>query len=449
MWHLVLHLSYQMAAGKAGIHMNLKNTFSHLTLQERRIILTGITNGSTKTSIAQTIGKDKSTIGKEIRLHRKLTHKCKMPLECNNYRKCVFGRQCTLDCPDFSPFRCSRRDRSPGACNGCPDWTRCRFDKFQYSPEDAQMAYRTTLIDSREGVNLTVQEAKAMASVIAPLLKQGQSPYQIVTNHPELGISEKTLYNYIENDVFHEIAGITVLDLRRQVSRKIPKSKSKGYKKRVDRKYLQGRTYKDYKEYISENPDVFVTQMDTVYNDETNGPFLQTFKFVRAGILFAIYHEEKTAIAMKNGIDLLESILGQMLFHKYVHVLLTDRGTEFSLAEAMENSPDGTRRTRVYYCDPMQSGQKGTLENKHIELRYILPKGTDLKELGLTGQPALNQILSHVNSAPVELLGGKSPLELADFMYHDLYEKLSAFGIRQIDKDYVTLKPYLLKNRYR
>ena len=72
------------------------------------------------------------------------------------------------------------------------------------------MDYRTTLIDSREGVNLTVQEAKQMAAIIAPLLKHGQSPYQIVTNHPELGISEKTLYNYIENGVFHEIAGITV-----------------------------------------------------------------------------------------------------------------------------------------------------------------------------------------------------------------------------------------------
>ena len=89
------------------------------------------------------------------------------------------------------------------------------------------MDYRSTLIDSREGVNLTVQEAKQMAAVIAPLLKQGQSPYQIVIKHPELGISEKTLYNYIENDVFHEIAGITVLDLRRQVSRKLPKKKAK------------------------------------------------------------------------------------------------------------------------------------------------------------------------------------------------------------------------------
>ena len=311
------------------------------------------------------------------------------------------------------------------------------------------MDYRTTLIDSREGVNLTVQEAKQMAAIIAPLLKQGQSPYQVVTNHPELGISEKTLYNYIENGVFHEIAGITVMDLRRQVSRKLPKKKAKTYKKRTDRKYLQGRTYKDYQSYLSEHPEVFVTQMDTVYNDETNGPFLQTFKFVRAGIILALYRDAKTAVSMKEGVDILESILGAELFHKYVHVLLTDRGTEFSAAEAMETSSDGTRRTRVFYCDPMQSGQKGTLENKHIELRYILPKGTDLKKLGLTCQSRLNLVLSHVNSSPCELLGNKSPLELTEFMYQDLYKKLLAFGIHPIDKDQIILKPYLLKQRNR
>lgn len=427
--------------------MKTQNSFSHLTLEERRIILAGITNGSSKAAIAQTIGKDKSTVGKEIKLHRSLTHKCKMPLECNHYKKCVFGRQCTPDCPEYLPFHCSRRDRSPGACNGCSNWSHCHFDKYQYCPEDAHMDYRTTLTDSREGVNLTVQEAKQMAAIIAPLLKQGQSPYQIITNHPELGISEKTLYNYIENDVFHEIAGITVLDLRRQVSRKLPKKKAKTYKKRADRKYLEGRTYKDYQAYLSDNPEVFVTQMDTVYNDETNGPFLQTFKFVRAGIILALYHDEKTAASMKEGVDLLESILGAELFRKYVHVLLTDRGTEFSAAEAMETSSDDTRRTRVFYCDPMQSGQKGTLENKHIELRYILPKGTDLRGLGLTCQSDLNLVLSHVNSSPCEVLGNKSPLELTEFMYQDLYDKLLTFGIHQIEKDQIILKPYLLTQR--
>lgn len=425
--------------------MSETNAFSHLTLEERRIILAGITNGSTKAAIAKILGKDKSTIGKEIKLHRVLVKKCNLPLECSNYKKCTFKRRCKLDCPEYIPFRCTRRDRSPGACNGCKDMVGCRFNKYKYNAEKAEYDYRTTLVDSRQGVNLTVQEARKMADIIGPLLRQGQSPYQIVTNHPELGISEKTLYNYIEQDIFHEIAGITVMDLRRQVSRKISKKRTNEYKKREDRKFLKGRTYKDYLDYMSDNPDAFVTQMDTVYNDEINGPFLQTFKFVNAGVLFALYHERKTAEAMKSGIDTLEMLLGEDVFRKYVHVLLTDRGTEFADAEGMEVDADGVIRTRVYYCDPMQSGQKGTLENKHIELRYILPRSTDLRALGLIDQQALNLVLSHIDSAPVEKLGGRSPLELTEFMYHDLFERLEAFGIRKIEKDRVVLKPYLLK----
>ena len=38
--------------------MNHSNAFSHLTLEERRIILAGISNGSTKSAIVKTIGKD-------------------------------------------------------------------------------------------------------------------------------------------------------------------------------------------------------------------------------------------------------------------------------------------------------------------------------------------------------------------------------------------------------
>ena len=264
---------------------------------------------------------------------------------------------------------------------------------------------------------MTMAEAKEMAAIIGPLLKQGLSSYQILQIHPELDISEKTMYNYIEDGVFHEIAGISALDLHRQVSRKLPKKKAKEYKKRADNKYLLGRTYKDYLAYIGENPDVFVTQMDTVYNNESAGPFIQTFKFINVGVLFGVFHDSKTARNMKNGVDLLESVLEPEIFRKYVHVLLTDRGSKFSAAEAMETSGDSTRRTRVFFCDPMRAGQKGSLENKHIELRYILPHGTDLNVLGLDSQDALNFVLSHVNSSPVEKLGGKSPLELANFMY--------------------------------
>ncbi len=426
--------------------MENTNAYFHLTLEERRIILKGITNGSTKTAIAQTIGKDKSTVGKEIKAHRVLVKKCPLPLECSAYRKCPFDRQCDTDCPEYIPFRCSRRDRSPGACNGCPNRSKCRFDKYEYNPEKAQAVYRETLADSRAGVNLTSMEAKHMADIIGPLLHQGLSPYQILQAHPELRICEKTIYNYIESGVFHEVAGITAMDLRRKVSRK-PSRKAAAYKKRQDKRYLQGRTYKDYSAYLAENPEAFVMQMDTVYNDESAGPFIQTFKFIKAGLIFALIHEHKTAASMLSGVCLLEEILTPQLFRRYVHVLLTDRGSEFSAAQAMETAADGSRRTRVFFCDPMQSGQKGSLENKHIELRYILPRQTDLRGLGLTGQDSLNLALSHVNSAPVESLDGKCPLELTAFLYPDLYERLLAFGIRRIESDSVILKPYLLKNR--
>jgi IS30 family transposase len=425
------------------------NKGKHLTLEERRIILKGIENGSDKASIAKTIGKDKSTISKEIKKHRVLAHKNKMALDCNNYRHCKLGRNCKSSCPSYSPFKCSRRDRSPGACNGCSIYNSCHFDKYRYNPEVADNDYKTTLVDSRLGVNLTFSEAKAIGDAVKPLLDKGLSPYVIVKEHPELGICEKTLYNYIESGILQAASGTTVLDLRRQPSRKIRKKQSSVYKKRKDKKYLHGRMYKDYLEYISLNPDVFVTQMDTVYNDETNGPFIQTFKLMSGKFLFAIFHESKTASDMLKGIDILEETLGSELFERHCHIILTDRGTEFTTADAAELRPDGSRRTRIFYCDPMQSGQKGSLENNHELLRYIFPKGTDLRELGLVDQESLNIALSNINSYPVEFLGGRSPIQYTKFLFPDLWQKLNEFGIEEINVNDVVLKPYLLKNRRR
>ena len=239
-------------------------------------------------------------------------------------------------------------------------------------------------------------EAKEIAKIIEPLLKNGQSPYSILKNHPELGICEKTLYNYIEGGVFENISDISVFDLRRQVSRKITKKKSDTYKKRQDKKYLQGRTYADFCAYRDNSPYFHLTQIDTVYNDETKGPFIQTFKFVDCGVLFGIYQTEKTALAMTKGIDKLEEILGREIFQKYVSVILTDRGSEFSNADGIELHQDGIVRSRVFYCDPMRSNQKGSLENKHIEFRYICPKGYDLYSLGLTGQAFISYLIKHI-----------------------------------------------------
>ena len=426
--------------------MDTHSEITHLTSEERRIIESGVRHGSTKTAIAKTIGKDNSTVGKEIKLHRKLKHPTSLPRECSNYKHCKYGRECFPECEDYEQFTCKRRDRSPGACNGCSNYSRCRFNKYIYDPAEAEHEYRMTLVDSRSGYNITTLEAKELGEKIQPLLKQGLSPYAILQAHPEIKLSEKTLYTYIENKVFEGLVDIGPLDLRRQVNRKMSRKKANTYKKREDHRYLIGRNYKDYQTYMAENPNVSVTQMDTVYNDGSNGPFIQTFKFVGTGFLFGLLRDEKTALEMKKGVDRLEMILDPKIFRKYVHVLLTDRGPEFTAANDMEMDGD-LRRTRVFYCDPMQSGQKGSLENNHIELRYILPKKHDLKQLGLVDQDALNMVLSHINSLPLERFGGKSPFDVVEFMFPDLYEKLLAFGLRKIPVDEINLTPSLLKDR--
>ena len=89
------------------------NANTHLTLEERKIIEIGIRNGSPKTAISDTLGKDNSTIWKEIKLHRELSHKCHMPLECKGYRKCVHGRQCTQECLFGQLFPVPDRPRTP------------------------------------------------------------------------------------------------------------------------------------------------------------------------------------------------------------------------------------------------------------------------------------------------------------------------------------------------
>ena len=58
---------------------------------------------------------------------------------------------------------------------------------------------------------------------------------------------------------------------------------------------------------------------------------------------------------MLDGILLLEKILGKEMFEKEGEVILTDRGSEFVLAEEAEIREDRTRRTRMFYCDSMAS----------------------------------------------------------------------------------------------
>lgn len=57
--------------------------------------------------------------------------------------------------------------------------------------------------------------------------------------------------------------------------------------------------------------------------------------------------------------------------------------------------------------------------------------------------------MSHVNSTPRALLGGKSPIEMMRFIYEDKDTQvlLDALGIREMLKEELMLKPEHLQQR--
>ena len=160
---------------------------THLTLEERKIIEIGISNGTNKSSISKTIGKDATTVAKEIRKHRKFKARNTYgrPVMCEKTNICQ-RKPCTTKCEFFTEPKCSRRDKSPGACNGCVKASKCLYDKWYYNAEQAHEEYKVDLVEFRTGINLTTDERDAIAVVIAPLLKHGQSVHQILSAHPEI-----------------------------------------------------------------------------------------------------------------------------------------------------------------------------------------------------------------------------------------------------------------------
>jgi IS30 family transposase len=412
---------------------------THLTRGEREIIQAGIENGSPKAVIARTIGKDATTVAKEIRKHRRLKPRNAFgrPVLCAKMAKCS-KKQCAKKCDGFVEPKCNRRDVSPGACNKCDKAGKCLYDKYFYYASGADETYRRELAECREGLNITQEERAKIGGIISPLFKNGQSVHQVIAAHPEIGISQRSLYSYIECGVFKEF-GVDNFSLKEQLNRKLPNK----YKKRKEPANFNGRKYADFLKFREENPEVPVTEMDAVYNSPS-GPYLQTFIFEKTGFMIGFLHSERTNEAMSGSLGLLQASLGAAAFSRLFSLLLTDRGSEFEKWEMFERDSAGNTRLRIFYCDPMQSSQKPHVENNHNYIRDVIPNGFPLDALN---QADIDLMFSHINSVPRLSLCDKTPCEVFCFLHGAQTAKL--LNITAIPRDDVVLKPCLIYKKDR
>ena len=416
--------------------MKNPNTNKHLTFEERCKIEEYINKGFRKYQIANELNKSQSTILREIRNNRVLKPRKifnENPFNCIHLKDC---KVCTGKCRYYETEKCNRRDKFIGACNNCPDIKKCKLDQYFYKAKFAHEKYRETLVDARQGVNLNTSELFEIAHIICPLIDKGQSLYTILNNHPEIKLSVKTLYNYIEMGLVKDW-GIPNLSLKRKVKRKI---RSKKLKKRNEPANYTGRKYEDYLQFKEENPDVPTTEMDTVFNNQA-GPYIQTFIFENTSLMIGILHTEKTADSMSKALDLIQDKLSNEEYQKIFALLLTDRGTELSKPIQFEvNIDTGEIRSKIFYCDAQMSSQKPHVENNHNFVREILPNGQSWTNLT---QEKVNLVFSHINSTPRKSLGGKTPYEVFSFLYGE--NILKKLNIQKIAKDEVNTTPRLLK----
>ena len=424
----------------------------HLTLEDRKYIEKSLNEGKFFKDIARFLCKDPTTISKEVKLHRLSDwyHKgtfynahnfcvhryhCRKTNVCNKIIlcgiKCTSCPTCNQTCQNFEKERCARLDKAPFVCNGCPKAiNHCTIaHKYRYDAIFSDRKYRECLSSSREGINMTKHELRKKDQVITPLVYQGQSPYQIITNHPELDMSVRTLYSYLDDGILTA----RNIDLKRKVKfkpRKVHKTQIK------DRDVFNGRMYTDFLELGLDH----FAEMDTVHSSRESKRVILTFFLTREKLFLAFIMNRCTPGAVKLIFDKLERQLGTYDFLKLFNTILTDRGSEFANPASLETNAEAFVRSSIYYCDPMRSGQKGGIEQAHTMLRMILPKGTSFEYLT---QWDLRTIVDHINSTPRKSLEGRTPYDVALENYGP--DVLKALQLRPVAPDEVNLTPKLIR----
>ena len=176
-------------------------------MDQRIMIEKGLDQGASLRSIAQQLGKDPTTISKEIKKRRifqehnhfnesknkcALVKDCKKKNICGTYapvckRMCKLCNHCNSHCDDFTPrsYHCTKLDKAPFVCNSCRKKSGCRLDKAYYRATNAHREYRTLLVESRTGINMSPEDLTRLDELVSPLSLQGQSPYMILQNHPD------------------------------------------------------------------------------------------------------------------------------------------------------------------------------------------------------------------------------------------------------------------------
>ena len=429
---------------------------AQLTQSDRLEIERGLGDNRPCKEIARKLNVSRTTVTREIAKHAavsdkgakgRVTNRCVNRSKCDrqylcgqcaspfNKRKCSTCGRCNAVCPDFKEIICERLARPPRVCNGCHETYKCVLRKKFYVAEVAHAEYRKLLAQAREGAAITEEERVEISSTLAGGFKKGQSVHHIVAANPDaFNVCEKTLYTYIN-------AGILITPKRHDLpmAPRMKPRRKKGVVHKVNPRCSVGRTFEDYGKFLEGHPDTPLVEMDSVEGVK-GGKVLLTINFDACAMMFAFIRDANTSQSVIDVFNMLEDALTLPVFKRLFPVILTDNGSEFSNPDALETShKTGGRRTTIFYCKPYASWQKPNVENNHLNLRKIFPKG---KSLDMVTQEKAAWAMSNLNSMCRASLNDMPSIKLFEQMYGGgILEKL---GVRLVQAKDVKLVPELI-----
>jgi IS30 family transposase len=204
-------------------------------------------------------------------------------------------------------------------------------------------------------------------------------------------ISKTTFYRYIENGVFLTLTNKDLPVKRNKTSHKYNKVQKAS-------RPPNGESIEKRPDEIAERSTFGNWEMDCVEGKKGTKKTLLVLTERKTRNEIIRIMKDKTAASVVKALDALEREHGPELFAQVFRTITVDNGTEFSDCKGMEKSIlPGRNRTKLYFCHPYSSYERGSNENQNKMIRRHFPKGYDFTK---TTTAEIRKLEKWINSYP-------------------------------------------------
>ena len=409
---------------RTGSEKAAPRAYGRLTRHERDTVQRMLERGASCRQIARELGRSPSTVSAEVASHRFVT----APRSRGGER---------VDASADLSAACPRLAAWPRCCNGCGRYRAVgckRRPHVFYDARAAQLCADSVLVSSRRGIDA----AAARLEAIRGCLRRGLSPEQMAAcNGGPVDLSPSTIYRWVAAGY----DGMTNMELRRKVGYR-PRKRDAG---RAATRHSARRSHAAFLA-LGEDACAAAWEMDTVEGARADSACILTLLHRPSRLQLALLLGAKDSASVEAALEGVRAVLGADGTRRVFRAVLTDNGAEFSDEGAIAALlGEGPGETRLFYCDPRRSDQKGACERNHVEIRKLLPKGAGLRFDRLA--PAdLALAMSHVNSEPRGALGFSTPARAFGAMLgDDAAALLDAYGVEEVPIGELDLTPGLIE----